>query len=187
MPATSSRACPEVGPSSPQRPALSARPKESCRMSEMREAMCSQPDELARLVADLAPAEAAASADAGGGFCWSDRDELARRPPRRLDAGRGRDEAERRTPATSPPTGEPSPRRRAWSSSPHRRTGYSMTMLERAQDAGAETLHISGIGNGGGSETVAAEAVVRLHRQPHGRACRSRAARRRPWSTSLAR
>jgi glucosamine--fructose-6-phosphate aminotransferase (isomerizing) len=36
-------------------------------------------------------------------------------------------------------------------------TGYSMTMLERARDAGAETLHISGIGNGGELETVAAE------------------------------
>jgi glucosamine--fructose-6-phosphate aminotransferase (isomerizing) len=33
-----------------------------------------------------------------------------------------------------------------------------MTMLERARDAGAETLHISGIGNGGELETVAAEA-----------------------------
>ena len=33
-----------------------------------------------------------------------------------------------------------------------------MTMLERAREAGAETLHISGIGNGGELETVAAEA-----------------------------
>ena len=37
-------------------------------------------------------------------------------------------------------------------------TGYSMTMLERAREAGAETLHVSGIGNGGELETVAAEA-----------------------------
>jgi glutamine---fructose-6-phosphate transaminase (isomerizing) len=36
-------------------------------------------------------------------------------------------------------------------------TGYSMTMLERAREAGAETLYISGIGNGGDIETVAAE------------------------------
>jgi glucosamine--fructose-6-phosphate aminotransferase (isomerizing) len=36
-------------------------------------------------------------------------------------------------------------------------TGYSMTMLERAREAGAETLHISGIGNGGDIETVPAE------------------------------
>ena len=37
-------------------------------------------------------------------------------------------------------------------------TGYSMTMLERAREAGAEALHVSGIGNGGELETVAAEA-----------------------------
>jgi glucosamine--fructose-6-phosphate aminotransferase (isomerizing) len=36
-------------------------------------------------------------------------------------------------------------------------TGYSMTMLERAREAGAETVFISGIGNGGDLETVAAE------------------------------
>jgi glucosamine--fructose-6-phosphate aminotransferase (isomerizing) len=36
-------------------------------------------------------------------------------------------------------------------------TGSMMTMLERAPDAGPETLHISGIGNGGDIETVAAE------------------------------
>ena len=37
-------------------------------------------------------------------------------------------------------------------------TGYSMTMRERAREAGAETLHVSGIGKGGELETVAAEA-----------------------------
>jgi fructoselysine-6-P-deglycase FrlB-like protein len=36
-------------------------------------------------------------------------------------------------------------------------TGYSMTMLQRAREANAETVFISGIGNGGGIETVAAE------------------------------
>ena len=36
-------------------------------------------------------------------------------------------------------------------------TGYSMTSLEQARAAGAETLYISGIGNGGDIETVAAE------------------------------
>ena len=51
-------------------------------------------------------------------------------------------------------------------------TGYSMTMLERAREAGAETLHISGIGNGGELETVAGRGVLRLHGQPHRRAAR---------------
>jgi glucosamine--fructose-6-phosphate aminotransferase (isomerizing) len=37
-------------------------------------------------------------------------------------------------------------------------TGYSVQMLERARRAGAATVHISGIGNGGELETVAAEA-----------------------------
>jgi glutamine---fructose-6-phosphate transaminase (isomerizing) len=37
-------------------------------------------------------------------------------------------------------------------------TGYSMQMLERARQAGAAALHISGIGNGGELETVAPEA-----------------------------
>ncbi len=37
-------------------------------------------------------------------------------------------------------------------------TGYSMQMLERARQAGAAALHISGIGNGGELETVAPES-----------------------------
>ena len=37
-------------------------------------------------------------------------------------------------------------------------TGYSMEMLERARRAGAATVHISGIGNGGELETVGPEA-----------------------------
>ena len=37
-------------------------------------------------------------------------------------------------------------------------TGYSMRMLERARQAGAATVHISGIGNRGDLETVAPEA-----------------------------
>ena len=37
-------------------------------------------------------------------------------------------------------------------------TGYSMQMLERARQVGAAALHISGIGNGGELETVAPEA-----------------------------
>ena len=37
-------------------------------------------------------------------------------------------------------------------------TGYTMEMLARARAAGAETVHVSGVGNGGDLETVAAEA-----------------------------
>jgi glucosamine--fructose-6-phosphate aminotransferase (isomerizing) len=37
-------------------------------------------------------------------------------------------------------------------------TGYSVQMLERARRAGAATVHVSGIGNGGELETVAPEA-----------------------------
>jgi glutamine---fructose-6-phosphate transaminase (isomerizing) len=37
-------------------------------------------------------------------------------------------------------------------------TGYSMQMLERARQAGAAALHISGVGNGGELETVAPES-----------------------------
>jgi len=37
-------------------------------------------------------------------------------------------------------------------------TGYSMQMLERARAAGAEVVHISGVGNGGDVETVPSEA-----------------------------
>jgi glucosamine--fructose-6-phosphate aminotransferase (isomerizing) len=36
-------------------------------------------------------------------------------------------------------------------------TGYSTQMLARAREAGAETVHVSGIGNGGELETVAPE------------------------------
>jgi hypothetical protein len=42
-----------------------SRQEESCAMSKMRESMISQPDELARLLADEAPAEAAANRLAG--------------------------------------------------------------------------------------------------------------------------
>ena len=37
-------------------------------------------------------------------------------------------------------------------------TGYAMQLLERARQAGAVALHVSGIGNGGDLETVAPEA-----------------------------
>src|SRR3954452_818261 len=128
-------------------------------MSKMRHAMQSQPDELARLLADGAAAEAAA-------------DRLAGRPLRLIGIGTSwhaahhgawflREagiEVEALHAADVAPYG-----RRIDSAdgvivlSHTGGTGYSMTMLERAREAGAETLHISGIGNGGDIETVAAE------------------------------
>src|SRR5215210_8749392 len=129
-------------------------------MSKMREAMISQPGELARLLADDAPAEAAASRLAGRrvrligiGTSWHAAHHgawLLR------EAGV---EAEALHAADVAPYGRPiDPADGVIVLSHTGGTGYSMTMLERAREAGAETVHISGIGNGGELETVAAEA-----------------------------
>jgi glutamine---fructose-6-phosphate transaminase (isomerizing) len=129
-------------------------------MSAMREAMYTQPEQLAGLLADAGPAEEAAARLRGRrlllvgiGTSWH-----AAHHGAWLLRGAGV-EAEPVHAADVAPYG------RAISSedgvivlSHTGGTGYSMTMLERARDAGAETLHISGIGNGGALETVAAEA-----------------------------
>ena len=47
-------------------------------------------------------------------------------------------------------------------------TGYTMQVLERAREAGAAAVHVSGVGKGGDVETVAAGGLVRLHRKPTG-------------------
>ena len=82
-------------------------------MSAMRETMWTQPEQLARLLADTGPAEAAAARLKGR---------------RLLLVGIGT----------------------SWHAAQH-----GAWML---REVGAETLHISGIGNGGELETVAAEA-----------------------------
>jgi glucosamine--fructose-6-phosphate aminotransferase (isomerizing) len=129
-------------------------------MSAMREAMCTQPGELARLLADTAPAEAAAERLRGRklllvgiGTSWHAAQHgawLLREAGLDVEVAHaadaapyGRSVAEEEGVIVLSHTGA---------------TGYSMTMLERARDAGAETLHISGIGKGGQLETVAAEA-----------------------------
>jgi glucosamine--fructose-6-phosphate aminotransferase (isomerizing) len=128
-------------------------------MSKMREAMISQPDELARLLADEAPAEAAANRLAGRrvrligiGTSWH----AAHHGAWMLrEAGI---EAEALHAADIAPYGRAiDPADGVIVLSHTGGTGYSMTMLERAREAGAETLYISGIGNGGDIETVAAE------------------------------
>jgi hypothetical protein len=128
-------------------------------MSKMRESMISQPDELARLLADEAPAKAAANRLAGRrvrligiGTSWHAAHHgawLLR------EAGI---EAEALHAADIAPYGRAiDPADGVIVLSHTGGTGYSMTMLERAREAGAETLYISGIGNGGDIETVAAE------------------------------
>ena len=129
-------------------------------MSKMREAMMSQPDELARLLAETGPAEEAVTRLKGRrlvlvgiGTSWH----AAHHGAWMLrEAGV---EAEPVHAADVAPYGRAiSPEEGVIVLSHTGGTGYSMTMLERAREAGAETLHISGIGNGGELETVAAEA-----------------------------
>jgi glutamine---fructose-6-phosphate transaminase (isomerizing) len=129
-------------------------------MSAMRAAMWAQPQELARLLADRGPAEAAAERLRGRrllligiGTSWH----AAQHGAWMLrEAGV---EAEPVHAADVAPYGRAiSPAEGVIVLSHTGGTGYSMTMLERARAAGAETQHISGIGNGGELETVAAEA-----------------------------
>jgi glucosamine--fructose-6-phosphate aminotransferase (isomerizing) len=130
------------------------------RMSAMREAMWTQPEQLAGLLADAGPAEQAAARLKGRrlllvgiGTSWH----AAHHGAWMLrEAGV---EAEPVHAADVAPYGRAvSPEDGVIVLSHTGGTGYSMTMLERAREAGAETLHVSGIGNGGELETVAAEA-----------------------------
>jgi glutamine---fructose-6-phosphate transaminase (isomerizing) len=129
-------------------------------MSEMRDAMLSQPEQLARLLADPGPAEAAASRLAGRRLlligvgsswhaahhgAWMLRDagvDAAAAHAADLAPYQYRFDAQDAVIVLSHTGG----------------TGYSMQLLERARQAGAAALHISGIGNGGQLETVAPEA-----------------------------
>jgi glucosamine--fructose-6-phosphate aminotransferase (isomerizing) len=122
--------------------------------------MRSQPEQLARLLADADPAEAAAARLAGRrllligvGTSWH----AAHHGAWMLrDAGV---EAEAAHAADLAPYERPINARDGVIVLSHTGgTGYSMQMLERAREAGAATLHISGIGNGGELETVAPEA-----------------------------
>jgi glucosamine--fructose-6-phosphate aminotransferase (isomerizing) len=122
--------------------------------------MRSQPEQLARLLADPEPAEAAAARLAGRrllligvGSSWH----AAQQGAWMLrDAGV---EAEAAHAADLAPYQRPIDEGDGVIVLSHTGgTGYSMQMLERARRAGAAALHISGIGNGGELETVAPEA-----------------------------
>src|SRR5215208_1314150 len=139
--------------------ATESRQEESCAMSKMREAVLSQPEELVRLLADEAPAEAAANRLAGRrvrligiGTSWHAAQHgawMLREAGVEADAWHAADVAPYQR-AIDPADG-------VIVLSHTGGTGYSRTMLERAREAGAETLYISGIGNGGDVETVAVE------------------------------
>src|SRR3954447_21421171 len=130
------------------------------RGSAMRDTMWTQPEELSRLVADRDPADTAAQRLRGRklllvgiGTSWHAAQHgawLLREAGIDVEAAHAADVA---------PYGRTVAADEGVIVLSHTGgTGYSMTMLERARQAGAETLHISGIGNGGELETVAAEA-----------------------------
>jgi glutamine---fructose-6-phosphate transaminase (isomerizing) len=128
-------------------------------MSAMRRAMESQPSELRRLLADAAPAEAAAGRLAGRrilligvGTSWHAAHHgawMLREAGIHADAAHAADlapydrsiDAQDGVILLSHTAG----------------TGYSMQMLARAREAGAAVVHISGVGKGGDVETVAPE------------------------------
>jgi glucosamine--fructose-6-phosphate aminotransferase (isomerizing) len=128
-------------------------------MSAMRTAMWTQPGELQRLLADPGPAEEAAARLKGRrlllvgiGTSWH----AAHHGAWMLrEAGV---DAEPVHAADAAPYGRAISREEGVIVLSHTGgTGYSMRIVERARDVGAETLHISGVGNGGELETVAAE------------------------------
>ena len=125
----------------------------------MRDAMQSQPEQLARLLADAGPAETSASRLAGRrvlligvGSSWHAAHHgawMLREAGVDAVAAHAADLAPYERPVEAHDgvivlshTGG---------------TGYSMQMLERARQAGAAAVHIAGIGNGGDLETVVPE------------------------------
>jgi glucosamine--fructose-6-phosphate aminotransferase (isomerizing) len=127
--------------------------------SHMRPALWSQPAELARVLADPAPARAAAERLRGRdvvlvgiGTSWHAAQHgawLLRAAGVRATAAHAADLA----PYDVPVDGVAGVI--VLSHTGH--TGYSMDMLARARDAGAATVHVSAIGAGGDVETVAPE------------------------------
>ena len=125
----------------------------------MRTTMQTQPDELRRLVGRRRAGAGRGRADrrpphlAGG-----DRDELARRPPRRVAAGPrpGSTRARCTPPTRRSTTGGPTPPDAAMvSATPARRA--TPRALAAARSAGAAVVHVTAIGNGGDLETVTPE------------------------------
>jgi glucosamine--fructose-6-phosphate aminotransferase (isomerizing) len=122
--------------------------------------MQSQPEQLARLLADTEPAAAAAARLAGRrllligvGSSWHAAHHgawMLREAGVDADAAHAADLAPYERPIDA--------RDGVIVLSHTGGTGYSMQMLERARGAGAAALHISGVGKGGDLETVAPEA-----------------------------
>jgi glucosamine--fructose-6-phosphate aminotransferase (isomerizing) len=125
----------------------------------MRPTMESQPDELRRVLADRAPAEAAAETLRGRevllvgiGTSWHAAQHgawLLGEAGVRATAAHAADLAPYDAPI-DPATGVI-----VLSHTGH--TGYTMDMLTRAREAGAPTVHVSAVGAGGDVETVPAE------------------------------
>jgi glutamine---fructose-6-phosphate transaminase (isomerizing) len=128
-------------------------------MSKMRDAMQSQPEELARILADSGPAVQAADRLRGRkvvligiGTSWHAAHHgawLLREAEVQAEALHAADVA--------PYERAIDPGDAVIILSHTGSTGYSMQMLGRAREAGAVTVHISGVGKGGDIETVAAE------------------------------
>jgi glutamine---fructose-6-phosphate transaminase (isomerizing) len=128
-------------------------------MSAMRDAMRTQPEELARLLSDAGPAEASAERLAGRrillvgvGSSWHAAQHgawMLREAGIEATAAHAADLAPYERPVDA--------RDGVIVLSHTGGTGYTMQMLERARQAGAAAVHISGIGNGGELETVAPE------------------------------
>jgi glucosamine--fructose-6-phosphate aminotransferase (isomerizing) len=125
----------------------------------MRDAMWSQPEQLARLLADRGPAEAAASRLAGRrilligvGSSWH-----AAHHGAWMLREAGVDAAAAHAADLAPYEHRFEPRDGVIVLSHTAGTGYSMQLLERAREAGAAALLVSGVGKGGELETVAPE------------------------------
>jgi glutamine---fructose-6-phosphate transaminase (isomerizing) len=128
-------------------------------VSEMRRTMQAQPDELRRVLADPAPARAAAERLAGRrvlligvGTSWHAAQHgawLLRAAGVRADAAHAADLAPYGTPVDA---GDG-----VIVLSHTAGTGYSMQLRDRALATGAAVVHVSGIGKGGDVETVAPE------------------------------
>src|SRR5262245_19472774 len=130
------------------------------RMSAMRETMWTQPEQLTRLLGDAGAADEAAARLKGRrlllvgiGTSWHAAQHGAwflREAGVEVEAVHAADDA---------PYGRAiAPDEGVVVLSHTGGTGYSMTMLARAREARAETVHVSGIGKGGELETVSAEA-----------------------------
>ncbi|MDQ6916039.1 MAG: hypothetical protein M3155_09565 [Actinomycetota bacterium] len=128
-------------------------------MSEMRRTMLSQPDELRRLLSDPAPVQATAERLRGRplllvgvGSSWH-----AAHHGVWLLRGAGVEASAAHAADLAPYGQSLEPDGGVLVLSHTGGTGYSRQVLERARAAGAEVVHVSGVGNGGDLETTPPE------------------------------